>query len=487
MGIAAKPRAVSRVRWTNWAETVCCRPERIFYPETRDDLVAIVRAARREGKKVRAIGAGHSWCALAATDAYMVCVSRLRHVAVDTTDPRRPRVTLESGATVRDVNRELAEHGLALPSNVVLESVEYGGLIATGCHGSGWDMPTLSDFVYAMEVVTATGEVRTFCADTNDPTVMDAARVHLGLFGLIYRLTLNVVPTFRVHQVDRRLPMEETICQIRDLVTGHDYLDLYWWPFSDRIWVKSLDRTTGPRTARPRQSIRSTAVSRLEIEGARLAYQWMRGTPAATPKTCRRLFNFTASRRDCVVDIVDGVHYQKWIERMKVDCTEFAFPVDPAFARVRQAWSSVIETMRDFASQGRYPFNLTLNARFIKGSRALLSPAVGAEHTCYIEILSYYKTPGWREFAAAVAREWMKLPGARPHWAKDFAFIPGIIPFIRKAYGGNMATFLRIREELEVDPDRMFVNDLMHDVFFRAWPGAVRQVGAVARAAVVSQ
>jgi len=162
------------------------------------------------------------------------------------------------------------------------------------------------------------------------------------------------------------------------------------------------------------------------------------------------------------------VHYQKWIERMKVECTEFAFPVDPEFARVRQAWTAVVEAMQDYARRGRYPFNLTLNARFIKGSRALLSPAVDAEHTCYIEILSYYKTPGWREFAAAIAGEWMTLPGARPHWAKDFAFIPDIIPFIRGAYGENLTSFLRVREELEVDPDRTFVNDLMNDLFFRA-------------------
>jgi L-gulonolactone oxidase len=319
-----------------------------------------------------------------------------------------------------------------------------------------------------MEVVTASGDVRTFCTDTDDPTVMDAARLHLGLFGIIYRLTLDVVPTFRVHQLDCRLPMKGTICRIREVVTKHDYLDLYWWPFTDMIWVKALDRTTAPRTARPRRSIRSAVVSRLEIEGSRLAYEWLRGVPEATPKTCPRIFTFTASRRDCVVDIVDGVHYQKWIERMKVECIEFAFPVDPEFARVQRAWIAVVETMRDFARHGQYPFNLTLNARFIKGSRALLSPAVGAEHTCYIEILSYYKTPGWREFAAAVAREWMKLPGAKPHWAKDFAFIPDIIPFIRRAYGQNLASFLRIREELEVDPDRMFVNDLMHDLFFRA-------------------
>lgn len=466
MDVAERPRAGGKARWSNWAETVSCRPERIFYPRTREDLVAAVRVAHQNGKRVRAVGAGHSWSALAATDEYLICVSGLRHVTVDPTNPCGPRVTVESGATVADVNRALAEHGLALPSNVVLESVEYGGLIATGCHGSGWDMPTLSDFVHSMEVVTATGDLRTFCAETDEGTVMNAARLHLGLFGIIYQVTLNVIPSFRVHQVDRRLPMRETIHGIRDLVTSHDYVDLYWWPFSEAIWVKVLDRTTAPRTARPRQSVRVAAISRVEIEGGRLAYQWLRRAPAATPRVCPRLFMFTNSRRDAVVDIVDAVHYQKWIERMKVECTEFAIPVDPDFDQVRRAWDIVLQALQEHAREGRYPFNLTLNARFIKGSQALLSPAAGRQHTCYIEILSYYKTPGWHRFATSVAREWMKLPGARPHWAKDFAFIPDIIPFIRAAYGDNIRSFLEIREELEVDPHGMFVNRLMHDVFF---------------------
>jgi hypothetical protein len=131
-----------------------------------------------------------------------------------------------------------------------------------------------------------------------------------------------------------------------------------------------------------------------------------------------------------------------------------------------QAWNAVVAITSALAAQGEFPFNLTLNARFIRNSSALLSPALGNGHTCFIEVLSYCSTPGWANFSAIVAREWMKLPGARPHWPKEFQQIPGIVPFIRGAFGSGLRRFLEIRDELGVDPGKMFVNPYLNRVLF---------------------
>ena len=62
---------------------------------------------------------------------------------------------VESCATVREVNDAFERHGYALPFNIVLARVRFGGLIATGSHGSGWNSRTLSDLAHSIEVVTA--------------------------------------------------------------------------------------------------------------------------------------------------------------------------------------------------------------------------------------------------------------------------------------------------------------------------------------------
>jgi hypothetical protein len=344
--------------------------------------------------------------------------------------------------------------------------VTYGGLIAAGCHGSGWDNPTLSDLVESMEIVDAEGTVRTYSEPAIGDATMNAARLNLGLFGIIDRITLRAVPAFNVRHIDRTdLTMTTVLQNLGDIVTGHDYVDLFWWPFNDRIWVKIYDRTTEPVTLLPDQQAQESVADFFGILTGVAFYEWLASNPEATPGISRLLFSFLANR-DVVEPVSNAIHYQDFIEFLKVANTEFAIPVSSDFGSVKHAWQTVVELTDALAANGRYPFNLTLNARFIRNSNALLSPALGNEHTCFIEVLSYYKTPGWALFSAAVAQQWMKLPGARPHWPKEFQQIPGIIPFIRRALGSNLSRFLAIRDRLGVDPGRMFVNPYLNSVLF---------------------
>jgi hypothetical protein len=189
----------------------------------------------------------------------------------------------------------------------------------------------------------------------------------------------------------------------------------------------------------------------------------MRTWPSTTPAICTFDYRWLP-HYDRVTDVVEAVHWRGAIEMLRVSCIEFAFKVSPDFETFQCAWQDALSTVATYAAQGRYPFNMTLNARFIDESACLLAPSSGTGHTCYIEILSSSPTPGWEEFATAVATRWMTLPGARPHWAKEWEFIPGITEFIGRAYGEGLRQFLDIRTSLGVDPDGMFSNDLLDRV-----------------------
>jgi hypothetical protein len=108
--------------------------------------------------------------------------------------------------------------------------------------------------------------------------------------------------------------------------------------------------------------------------------------------------------------------------------------------------------------------NVVMNVRFINNSNCWLSPAFGEGHTCYIEILSRNKQAHWKYFSGQVAQDWLKLPQARPHWAKEFQHIPNIIPYLKTAYGENIARFNQIRDQLQVDPENMFVNSTLREI-----------------------
>ena len=451
--------------WINWGRTARCAPEFTFYPRSVDDLQQIVHFARATGRKLRVAASGHSWSALVPTNEILVSIRHLNQVVMDLSDGTNPQVVIGSGATARDVNDVLERYGYALPLNVVLESVRYGGLIATGSHGSGWNNSTLSDLVSAIEIVTASGELRRFQMGVDSDDIMNAARLNLGLFGITYRVALKVQKSWHVRAVDQRVPIERTLDHLSEWVPSHENFDLFWWPFCDQFWIKTWDRTEAEITAKPRQS----SVSRLRdaigarVLGAGIALDCR--FPRLTPAMSQALFKATPSRRDQTVDIVEAVHYRRSIEATKMGCVEVAFKIDPTFDNVKWAIEIVRDMTRTRAAHLEYPLNVTMNVRFIRNSNCWLSPAYGAGHTCYIEILSGIHTRGWKQFSGEVAQQWLQLLQARPHWAKEFRHIPGIVPYLRREMGANIARFNEIKERLQVDPDQMFVNDDVEEIF----------------------
>ncbi|MFN8541272.1 MAG: D-arabinono-1,4-lactone oxidase, partial [Thermomicrobiales bacterium] len=267
------------------------------------------------------------------------------------------------------------------------------------------------------------------------------------------------------HQRDLRISVDEMLERIADLVPRHEGVDIYYWPYQREVTLRIWDPTDAPATVATRKTF-----ARVYGHAAFAVFhaweQWvMRTWPRTTPAIATfnyRWFPFF----DRVTDVVEAVHWRDAIEMLRVSCVEFAFKLDDDFATFRRAWRDAIAVVDAYAARGLYPFNMTINARFIGTSDCLLAPASGPGQTCYIEILSSSPTPHWQEFTSEIAHAWMELPGARPHWAKEWEYIPGIVPFLGRAYGAQLEQFLWVREELGVDPQRMFSNALLDRVLF---------------------
>ena len=452
--------------WENWGRTARCQPQFSFYPQRADDLIEIVHFARARGLPIRVAASGHSWSTLVPTDGVLVYVHALNQVTMDLSDEAHPRVVIESGATVKEVNDLLEANGYALPLNVVLESVRFGGLIATGSHGSGWNNQTLSDLVHAIEVVTASGEIRKFEAGTDSDDVMNAVRLSLGMFGIMVRITMDLQKSWVVHAQDQRLPIDRVFEDLKYLVLSKDNFDLFWWPFSDEIWMKTWKRITNTSiTARPRYSRSDKLISNIGSRIHNGLINLSQKYPRLTPPISRFTFELTPSNGNKVVDIVEAIHYRRAIEYTKMGCVEVAFKVEPSFENVKWALRQVFKRVKTFARRGEYPMNVVMNVRFIHNSTCWLSPAFGEGHTCYIEILSRAKPALWKHFSGQVAQDWLTLPQARPHWAKEFQHIPNVIPYIRTAYGENIKRFNQIKDQLQVDPQDMFMNPTLKEIF----------------------
>ncbi len=465
--------------WRNWGGNLSATPEQIVHAKDVDDLRQIVGMAVSQGRKLRVAADGHSWSGLVPTDGFLVLQSEMNRVSVDKSDPLRPLVTMQAGATVHDVMTKMRAEGVALTSNVVLGSMQYGGLIAPGCHGSGRREKTLSDKVVSMEIVTgrvdpATGlaEVRTFspAAGTSEE-VMSAARLNLGLFGVIHEMTLQAVPAFNVKTLDTKEDMSTVLATIAATVQSNDSVDLFWFPFNDQVWVKTMNRSALPTTQGDHIHNWRIFLNGLDASLGGVAFDVVNANPSLTPTWGRTAFGMIPEREE-LESVYDALHYQGAINELRMGNTEIAFAVDPDFGNFVRAWNHVVDRLNALAdaSPPRFPMNMAMNARFIRASDTLIAPSSGnpegpQDLTCYIEILSHAETPGWPDFEAEIGDFWMDLAGARPHWAKMFENIPNVVSRTIANYGNRLDRFKQIRASEGVDPQDTFMNPLLEQFF----------------------
>lgn len=222
---------------TNWAGNITFSAERVHRPATVAQLRALVAAGRR----VRALGSGHSFNEIADTDGTLVELSGLPpEIEIDTA-----AATVRVAAAVRyaELARRLHERGLALPNTASLPHISVAGSVSTGTHGSGDVNGGLATSVRALDLVTATGDTRTLSRD-GDGERFDGAVVALGALGVVTSLTLDLVPAFTMRQnVHTGLELADLDAHF-DAITGAAYsVSLFTdWraPRFTQVWLKQL-------------------------------------------------------------------------------------------------------------------------------------------------------------------------------------------------------------------------------------------------------
>src|SRR5436305_13960169 len=97
--------------WTNWAGTVSADVI-VAAPGTVAELAAIVAGATARGQRVKAVGAGHSFTAIAATDGVQVRLDRLAGLV--RADRESGPVTVLAGTRLHALNEALSHLGLSI-------------------------------------------------------------------------------------------------------------------------------------------------------------------------------------------------------------------------------------------------------------------------------------------------------------------------------------------------------------------------------------
>jgi FAD/FMN-containing dehydrogenase len=201
-----------------------------------------MRDTEKYPSPVRARGSGHSTTVCGVADGGTVInmrpMSRILDIGTDT-------VTVEAGALLIDVAKELEQRGLQFYVNIELGNATMGSLAC--CATKDASMPgefgQANSYCVAMKMITPAGEVLE--VDEKDPQLLQAARSSYGLFGVVYEATFKVRPL-------QAMEVEHTVFKVQDFANKLPELGnrgqsimMYIFPFLDRMAVE-FRRYAGP-------------------------------------------------------------------------------------------------------------------------------------------------------------------------------------------------------------------------------------------------
>ncbi|MGH8823296.1 MAG: D-arabinono-1,4-lactone oxidase [Jiangellaceae bacterium] len=438
---APRPRQ-RRPPWRNWARTVEGRPARVAVPADAADVAATMIAAGREGLRVKAVGAGHSFTPVAVTEGVQVRLDRLTGLLDVDVAPGSGHglATVAAGTPLHAFNADLARHGFGLANmgDVAVQTVS--GAVATGTHGTGRDVAGLAAQVAGLEIVLPDGSL-VRCSADRDPDLFQAARLGLGALGVVTALTCRVEPAFLLHAVDERGSFTEILDRF-DEFAADEHMEFHWLPFTDAVQLKRNRRTAGP--ARPLGRFRAWWEGDVvENLGVGLVQHVTRAVPRWT-RPVNRAAAGLISRRD-YVDAAPAVFTS--IRRVRFHEMEYALPRSMAIAALRE--------LRRLTVDGPWRIAFPVEVRLAPADDVWLSTAYGRD-TVYVACHAFPRTDyqGW--FAAAESL--FVTYGGRPHWGKlhtrDLAYLAGVYP--------RLGEFRAVRDR--VDPGRLMANGYLHQV-----------------------
>ncbi len=382
----------------NWAGTVSCRPARFEEPDSVEEVARIVREAPTGGRRLRVAGSGHSFSALVATDDVLLSLRRWQGLV--SLDSSQGSVRVRAGTTLRRLNEELFARGLALENLGDIDRQAVAGALATGTHGTGRGLGSLSTQVVGMTLVDGRCEVRD-CGPQQDPEAFAAARLSLGALGVVTEVELRVVPAYVLRFVNRRGRLDECLDNLEAWSREHRHLEFFWLPHTDVVQLKTMD-VVQETAGRGRLARRA---AELLVENAGLA---------ALCAACRLRPRSAPALNQAAARLVGRSEGADWSHRalcntrtVRFQEMEYALPLGEAAAALRE--------LREWIRRDRVPLCIPVEVRVVAADDIFLSPSQGRE-SAYLAV-HVHQGPDWEPILRA-AEAVLRPFGGRPHWGK---------------------------------------------------------------------
>jgi L-gulono-1,4-lactone dehydrogenase len=428
-------RGRNRQEWTNWAGNQTVTPtDGWVRVHTEADIARAMADAITRQRSIRAIGSGHSFTAAAVADQILVDLSSYNRLL--SADRTTGMVTVQSGITIAQLNRQLDELGLAMPNLGDIEYQTISGAISTGTHGTGAQLGGLATRVTEMRVVTGAGSIRTLTGDE-----LQLAVVGLGVFGIVSTITLHCVPAFNLHVKNQPMKLDKLLDSFDEFVDGNDHFEFFWVPHTKWALTKRNNRTEEPRRPLPRHK---AFIGDYVMENAAFGLVTKVGKrrPASIPKLATALpGSDTPEYVDTSWKVFTSPRMVKFVEQ------EYAIP--------RSAVPEALRAITDMVDRKGHLISFPVEVRVAAADDIALSTAHGRD-SGYIAV-HMVKGSDHRAYFKDV-EDILRTFDGRPHWGKLHT----------RTYEDLAPTYKRIGEVNELrkqcDPLGLCSNDYTNQV-----------------------
>jgi FAD/FMN-containing dehydrogenase len=219
--------------WSNWSGSVRLPDADIHTPADADELAELLARVRRTGGRLRAIGAGHSFVPFWQPGDHIVSLARFSGIL----HQESQQVRFGAGTRLTAIGPLLAARGLALANMGDIDGQSLAGAVATGTHGTGLGLGSLSSQVCAMAVLRADGSTWHVDGDAE----LEAGRVSLGMLGITTAVTLQTVAIYGLHERNRLCGVEASLEGVGPRAAEHRHVEFWWIPRTDTCVLKTLD------------------------------------------------------------------------------------------------------------------------------------------------------------------------------------------------------------------------------------------------------
>lgn len=458
----------------NWAGTISWRPSEMFVPEDEADLSQFLAAAEPTDR-FKVVGHGHSWAGLyvppplpTEPGAQGTTIVLHKLSGITRLEAEKGLVEVYTGTSFADLHRKLDEQGLALAwQSGGIQGLTVGGAVSVGFHGSQRSLGSVSAVVQSMHIYDSRGKLHVLEEKTGDEAeqqehqeqqkLIEAARLGLGVCGILTRVTLPVVPQFYLRR--RRWQSESLPSflarELGPLKHQYDRFHYYIHPRSATVWPMTWEEVS-EETGRAEAAVQTCRTALEQWEDGQETEFGRDGLPLIM-----RWDNCTSKGYEAYTHAVDMEAQPLWNG-------EWFLPADDDAAEaamVEAIQGLFLSVGREMEQDGLPPLDLWLHVRYMRGDDHIpMNPCHGWDVCAGYELALVAdgmdaplpsKEAWWRYFHPFEAL--LKGNGARPHWAKDHTVDPAYI----STTGLPIADFVQTCARL--DPDgRLGVHKEIH-------------------------